>query len=551
VRTRLLPAALGLVLLVSGSMVLAAPAQAASVPTPVDITTPLAVPTSDALDIPATGHYGVQHAVQPFVADRSGPLHSMDARIGAPAGTSGVSVAVYSEDQLSFTPQPGLTRYEQDDLYLGTPIGSTTTDPISPDGTGRGEFDSAGQLVAGITYRAFLTNAYGLAAGASLGLPMWWRNGTKYQMNGYELALRFNVVGDHPVRVDLDPATPNGSDGWYTSPVTTTYTCADGVTDCPANATIDADGTHVPSGTVTAGDDPFAWFHTLKVDRTKPTVTGTAAPHGTGFRVTWTCADATSGIDTCPEPVVVSGVGEDTVATAVASDVAGNTTTGTVTGLVGSAHPPTLTISGVTPGKTYAHGTTVTPTCTTTGTRPSAPALTAPSITCTGTSTAKNNADGSVTWTYTATAVDTDPLGGTTTKSVSWRIAAKPVPVVKPAPKPKPTKKKVATVIVKGLPKATKNGHAVIDHRKSYDISFVFKTKNGTTLKGKPTWLHSVKTNKKGTQGKPTKKLNEFTKVDGVWKMHFTPGYHYEGQYRKFGVVAPNGKRYYFVIYVK
>ncbi|MFD1248885.1 OmpL47-type beta-barrel domain-containing protein [Nocardioides ginsengisoli] len=90
---------------------------------------------------------------------------------------------------------------------------------------------------------------------------------------------------------------------------------------------------------------------TLKIDKTAPTLTGTAttAPNGAGWyrddvTVTWTCADATSDIDgACPADSTVGGEGDDLSASASVSDHAGNSTSRTVDGIRIDRTAPTTT----------------------------------------------------------------------------------------------------------------------------------------------------------------------------------------------------------------
>lgn len=73
-------------------------------------------------------------------------------------------------------------------------------------------------------------------------------------------------------------------------------------------------------------------------DTTPPTINATLSPvpNANGWSngpvtVTFDCADAGSGIATCPAPVVVSGEGANQVISGTASDQAGNTATASVT----------------------------------------------------------------------------------------------------------------------------------------------------------------------------------------------------------------------------
>jgi hypothetical protein len=113
-----------------------------------------------------------------------------------------------------------------------------------------------------------------------------------------------------------------------------------------------ADGTHTLTywSTDKAGnvEDETGNSVTLKIDKTPPTLNGvaTTAPNGNGWysddvTVHWTCSDATSGIDgACPDDSVVGGEGDDLSASASVSDVAGNSTSKTVSGIQIDRTPP-------------------------------------------------------------------------------------------------------------------------------------------------------------------------------------------------------------------
>jgi hypothetical protein len=81
--------------------------------------------------------------------------------------------------------------------------------------------------------------------------------------------------------------------------------------------------------------------------------------------VTFTCADALSKIAICPDPVVLSANGDNNVATGTATDKAGNTATTSVSGIKIDQEKPILTTADVNvQGQTYVVGAVPTATCT-------------------------------------------------------------------------------------------------------------------------------------------------------------------------------------------
>ena len=148
-------------------------------------------------------------------------------------------------------------------------------------------------------------------------------------------------VGD--LTVTVDPAEP--ASGWYTeSPIVAATSSAP-----PIEVSIDGGPWETYTGPVTTtGDDSHtvafrdslggAESVAFDVDGTAPTITASVdpvvGPEGwwtSTVTVTFTCDDATSGVATCPDPVVVDTDGADQVATGEAIDVAGNTATTSVT----------------------------------------------------------------------------------------------------------------------------------------------------------------------------------------------------------------------------
>ncbi|MFI9811645.1 OmpL47-type beta-barrel domain-containing protein [Saccharothrix variisporea] len=134
--------------------------------------------------------------------------------------------------------------------------------------------------------------------------------------------------------------------GWRNGPVTVTFTCADPlshIASCHADGTTSAARTLTTegadqsvSGTATdnAGNTQSTVAGDIDIDLTSPTISA-ATPYTAGtwtnqpVTVTFTCADALSGVDTCTTPVTLSGEGSDQSATGTASDKAGNTGTTT------------------------------------------------------------------------------------------------------------------------------------------------------------------------------------------------------------------------------
>lgn len=223
----------------------------------------------------------------------------------------------------------------------------------------------------------------------------------------------------------LSPA-PN-ADEWNNTDVTVTFTAKDddkgsgvaGVT-APVKVTAETAGQVVTGIAKDTAGNTGADSVTVKLDKTAPTVTG-AVTSGTRtasgwydgpVTVTFTCADALSGVATCPDPVVLSANGANT-ATGTVTDRAGNTASTSVSGIRIDREKPTLTTADVNvQGATYVLGNVPTATCTASD---SFSGLASCKVTVSG-----GNANGVGSFGYTATA--TDNVGNTTTITGSFKV---------------------------------------------------------------------------------------------------------------------------------
>jgi uncharacterized protein YjbI with pentapeptide repeats len=358
-----------------------------------------------------------------------------------------------------------------------------------------------------------------------------------------------------PTLTTLTVTGTQGNSPWYLSDVVISWACIDDVAlvTCPDNTIVTTEGadqTVISGNAIDAAGNAAAGTRLVSIDKTAPTITaqinGTKNPNGTYLApvsITYVCDDAISGISSCPDETFLSSLNGNHAATGTAIDNAGNstplTTTVTITGGINPFTVNTPVISGVTAGRTYPYGTNIKPTCTATVTYTDAVTLPdmAPNATCTGTTQVSR--DGR-THTYKATATYTNNgYTGTSTKSVTWYTTAKPVA------KPAPPKIKFPT----GL--TTKSGHPVVTGGKDYTLTLTVP-RGGT-----PKWLYSVKTNAKGTLGKPTEvyKGLQFKKVKSTaltttWSVTYSPTTAQSGQYRKFAIVI-DGVRYTAIAYVK
>ncbi|MDQ3870886.1 MAG: hypothetical protein M3301_04625, partial [Chloroflexota bacterium] len=160
------------------------------------------------------------------------------------------------------------------------------------------------------------------------------------------------------------------ANGWYNADVSVelsasdnlsgvknTYYSIDGGAAQPYSAAVSIakDGIYTLTywSTDVAGnvEDKIGNSLTLKIDKTPPALSGaaTTAPNANGWyagdvTVHWTCSDAGSGIDgTCPGDSTLAGEGSNLSASASVRDIAGNSTSKTVSGIkIDRTDPTTL-----------------------------------------------------------------------------------------------------------------------------------------------------------------------------------------------------------------
>jgi virginiamycin B lyase len=136
------------------------------------------------------------------------------------------------------------------------------------------------------------------------------------------------------------------ADGWNNSNVAVLFSCDDessGVSSCSEPVTLGDEGAgQTATGTATdnAGNVAIATTANINIDKTNPTITYTVTPaansngwNNNDVTVTFTCADALSGVKSCTEPATISTEGSAQSAIGTATDKAGNSTTVTVADL--------------------------------------------------------------------------------------------------------------------------------------------------------------------------------------------------------------------------
>jgi hypothetical protein len=160
-----------------------------------------------------------------------------------------------------------------------------------------------------------------------------------------------------------------GTNGWYTSDVTVSWSVVDGQSSISSSSgcdstTVDADTpgvTFTCSATSAGGTDSKSV--TITRDATAPTISGSASPaaNGAGWNktdvtVSFSCGDGTSGVASCGPNTTLTDDGADQSVMGTAVDGAGNTSTATVSGIDIDKTAPVVSVTGVANGATYTLG---------------------------------------------------------------------------------------------------------------------------------------------------------------------------------------------------
>jgi hypothetical protein len=192
-----------------------------------------------------------------------------------------------------------------------------------------------------------------LAAGSqTLSVTFTPTNTTDYSTATATVTLTVQPLASPTIVATASPV-PNAA-GWNDSNVTVTFTCTAGsypIKTCPAPIVVSTQGANqIISGTATdtSGNTASASV-TVNLDTTPPTITATASPapnaagwNTTSVTVTFSCADALSGMAICPASQSITTAGANQIVKGTATDVAGNTASTQIT-LNISNTAPTIT----------------------------------------------------------------------------------------------------------------------------------------------------------------------------------------------------------------
>jgi hypothetical protein len=228
----------------------------------------------------------------------------------------------------------------------------------------------------------------------------------------------------------LNPASPDGSNGWYKSDVSLTWNVTEPEspnslqkTDCvDQNVTADQAETSYSCSASSAGGSAGPASVSIKRDATAPSISGSASPaaNGDGWNnsdvtVSFTCADTLSGIASCGPNATLSGEGTGQSVNGTAVDNAGNSAGATVSGINIDKTAPSVSLAGgPVDGASYYFGSV-----------PAAPTCSASDALSGLNGTCSVSGYGAAVGTHTVSASATDKAGNTgNSASVSYTVLA-------------------------------------------------------------------------------------------------------------------------------
>lgn len=160
-------------------------------------------------------------------------------------------------------------------------------------------------------------------------------------------------IDETPPLISASAAPAPNAAGWNNTNVIISYLCSDslsGIALCPSPATVSTEGAgqSIAAQATDQAGNTSAVTTTLNIDKTPPVVTVTVAPplnaagwSNTNETVSFTCTDSLSGVASCPPQQIVASEGQNQNISGIATDVAGNTTTGSVSLSIDKT-PPTI-----------------------------------------------------------------------------------------------------------------------------------------------------------------------------------------------------------------
>jgi hypothetical protein len=237
-----------------------------------------------------------------------------------------------------------------------------------------------------------------------------------------------NIDTTKPTVTGTPSSQPNAN-GWWSAPVTITWSCTDNVSGVASQPQAQTFSSNVRGGTATAtctsvaGTTGTGTYSPINIDMSAPAIQFAAvspSPNAHGWNntpvtVSWSCSDSVSGPVSATVSQTVSAEGAGQSATGTCTNLAGFTASNTHSGVNIDLTPPQVQLISPVNGFNYTQGQTIA------ASYSCADGLSGVA-TCTGTLPSGTRITLSNTGTFTFTVTATDQAGNQTTATNTYNV---------------------------------------------------------------------------------------------------------------------------------
>lgn len=254
--------------------------------------------------------------------------------------------------QASMIPQPNSAGWNNTDVTLAL----TASDNSGGSGQKEIVYTASGALNSNLTVTGS-TASLVISAEGTTTITYFSRDNAGNAETAHTLIVRIDKT---PPTITATRSPQANAHGWNNSDVNVSFLCSDALSGLaagspPASVSITSEGAgQTASGTCfdVAGNSASVTFDAINIDKTPPSISATRTPapningwNNTDVSLNFQCSDSLSGVDSCASAQVVTTEGAGQTRTGVATDLAGNTSTATVSNINIDKTPPTLACS--------------------------------------------------------------------------------------------------------------------------------------------------------------------------------------------------------------
>ena len=252
--------------------------------------------------------------------------------------------------QISITPPPNSAGWNNTDVTLAF----TASDSAGGSGQKEIVYDATGAMNSTMTV-AGGTATLVVSAEGTTAITYFSRDNAGNTETAHTLVVRLDKT---PPAITATRSPQPNPHGWNNTDVIVSFVCSDALSGLaagspPTPVSITGEGAgQSASGACSdvAGNSAAVSVNSINIDKTPPSIVATRAPqpnsagwNNTDVTATFGCSDAVSGIDTCTPAQVVTTEGAGQLRTGIATDLAGNQASATVSNINIDKTPPTLT----------------------------------------------------------------------------------------------------------------------------------------------------------------------------------------------------------------